>query len=135
MRGADQAFTSPAGVCFRPGDGGLDNEVECARPHSSQSVGPATLAVSPGGDPPSAARFTELASAACAPLVDPYLRQSHFDGASVGSGWHLIADESWRAGTRTTTCLVRFVDAAGNPKDVAGVLAPGSAAVPGTVAT
>ncbi|MCK9893560.1 septum formation family protein [Frankia sp. AgB32] len=135
VRGADQAFTYPAGTCFRLDGEGRDVEVDCAQPHHAQSVGPATLADIPGGEPPSQARFTELASAACGPLLDPYLRQPRFGGAVVNRGWQVLADESWRAGTRATTCTVRFSDAAGNPKEAVGVLTPAASTAPGTVAT
>ncbi|MCM3882778.1 septum formation family protein [Frankia sp. R82] len=135
VHGADQALVFPAGTCFRRDEQGLQQEVNCDRPHTDQSVGPAALAGLPGSELPSPSEFDRMAAAACAPLHAPYLRQSRFGGATVTAGWHLLNAESWRAGTRSITCLVRFTDAADQPKEVTGRFTPGAVTEPGTVAT
>ncbi|MCM3920474.1 septum formation family protein [Frankia sp. AiPs1] len=135
VRGADQAVTYPAGACFRGGSDGKDEEVPCTEPHLAQSVGAVMLANTPDGAPPSEERFNELAAGACAPLLAPYLKQPQFGGAVGQGGWHLIPAESWRAGTHTTTCTIRFTDAAGNPTDVIGTFTPGAGTGSFTAAT
>lgn len=135
VHGADQTWVFPAGTCFRRDEQGLQQEVNCDQPHIAQSVGSATLTGPPGSEPPSPSEFERMATAACAPLHAPYLRHSRFGGAKVTAGWHLIRAESWRAGTRSTTCTVGFTDAAGQPKEVAGLLSPGATTPPGTIAT
>ncbi|EFC83843.1 septum formation family protein [Parafrankia sp. EUN1f] len=132
VRGADQAMIFPAGTCFRHAADELDDVVPCEEPHHTESVGTAVLPDTVDGAPPSAERFDELAEAACAPRFAPYL--GHGNGARGNGGvvvqgnWHLIRPESWRAGTRSTTCLVGLVDDMGQAVATTGRLDPANPA-------
>ncbi|MCK9904019.1 septum formation family protein [Frankia sp. Cpl3] len=122
VRGADQAQVHAPGTCFRDSDGSL-TVAPCDSPHHAQSVGNARLPDTSDGQPPSSALFSELAAAACAASTAPYLGPGPADTVFQES-WHLIRAESWRAGTRTTTCTVRLVDANGQLQETSGLLAP-----------
>ncbi|WP_018635375.1 septum formation family protein [Parafrankia elaeagni] len=122
VRGADQAHAHPPGTCFRGGDGS-STVAPCDSPHHAQSVGSARLPDTADGQPPSSTVFSELAAAACAASTAPYLGPGPA-GAVFQESWHLIRPESWRAGTRTTTCTVRLVDANGQLQEMSGLLAP-----------
>ncbi|KPM51091.1 hypothetical protein CcI49_10220 [Frankia sp. CcI49] len=131
VRGADQAQTFPAGTCFREVADQQDDVVPCEGPHHFESVGTAVLPDSADGAPPSVERIDELTDAACSPRFAPYL--DHGDsrgngGVVVEVSWHRIHPESWRAGTRTATCLVGLVDGAGRPVETTGRLDPANPA-------
>lgn len=123
VRGADQAMTYPPGTCFRHTTDDTREEVSCQEAHHTQTIGTVTLPDTADGAPPSSEVFEDLAQAACAPQVAPYLGQ-HFDGATARGGWHLIHPESWRAGTRSTNCAVSFIDQAGDEVETTGPLSP-----------
>ncbi|WP_241832043.1 septum formation family protein [Parafrankia soli] len=123
VRGADQALTYSPGTCFRHRVDNHQDQVPCDQSHHTQSIGTATLPDTTDGGPPSPERFDELAKAACMPHVAPYLAHD-FGGAAAQGGWHLIRPESWRAGTRSTTCTVGLVDQAGKEVETTGPLSP-----------
>ncbi|CAI7978424.1 Septum_form domain-containing protein [Frankia sp. Hr75.2] len=121
-RGADQSMTHTAGSCFRrAGDDGLV-EAPCELPHHAQSVGAVSAPETPDGAAPSDTWLNEKLGPRCGDLAAPYLEIGRFDGALVEPQWNLIAPESWRAGSRRTTCFIGFADEAGSPMTVTGVM-------------
>ncbi|ONH60671.1 hypothetical protein CcI49_10225 [Frankia sp. CcI49] len=105
-----EGWVPAVGTCFSD-DAGHLTETSCAAPHNLQSIGAVTVPGTPPGDgPPSDSWLDEQASQLCADLAAPYLRTDRFDSASLTPQWNPIDPESWRAGTRRTSCYVGFVD-------------------------
>ncbi|MCK9930393.1 septum formation family protein [Frankia sp. Mgl5] len=121
-RGADPSVTHAAGTCLP--DAGEDGFVEapCDTPHHVQSIGVVSAPETPDGAVPSDAWLNEQLGTRCDNLADPYLAIGHFGGALVEPRFNLIAPESWRAGSRRTTCFVGFADKTGSPMTVTGTM-------------
>ncbi|WP_230205146.1 septum formation family protein [Parafrankia elaeagni] len=121
-RGADQAVIHTAGTCFRQTDEGRLVEVPCDTPHHTQSMGAVSAPETPDGSVPSDAWLDEVLGTQCADLVEPYLKIGRFGDALVEPQWNPIAPESWRAGSRRTTCFIGFADKTGSPMAVNGAM-------------
>ncbi len=118
--GADQSFVYPTGPCLRRENDGLFGEVPCGAPHHAESVGPLTAPETDDGAPPSDTWLDARLGPRCAELAAPHLEVGHFGDALVNAQWSRIGPESWRTGTRRTTCFVGFTDEAGSPVPVTG---------------
>lgn len=89
------------------------DEVPCADTHHAQSIGPVTAPETADDEPPSDAWLSEKLQPQCEALAVPYLEIGRFGSAFLEPRWSLIEPESWRVGTRRTTCYIGFVDGAG----------------------
>jgi hypothetical protein len=116
VRGADQSFTYPAGACILdPGQDGA-KVVSCAGPHQYVATGDVHLAATANGAPPADSVY-ELQ---CLTVARTYLGASWQPSDTVQAGWFPIQPESWKAGSHTATCAIRYVTAAGEPRTVTG---------------
>lgn len=118
--GADQSFVYPTGTCLRRESDGLFVDVPCGTPHHAESIGPVTSPETGDGAPPSEAWQNERLGAQCMSSAARYLEVGHFGDALVNAQWGLLRPESWRTGTRRTTCFIGFTDDAGSPVPVTG---------------
>ncbi|WP_052914542.1 septum formation family protein [Protofrankia coriariae] len=122
VEGADQARVYPPGTCLELTTTETKGEIPCGAPHQAEVTGTATLPNTSDGQPPSEAAFEELARSRCQAVATRFLGRPFRDTETMQvSALHLAA-ESWRAGTRTITCMIIFVDGRGGFAAVTGAL-------------
>ncbi|WP_322752766.1 septum formation family protein [Frankia sp. Cas3] len=135
VEGADQAWVYPAGTCLELTETENKGEVPCSAPHQAEATGTATLPNTSNGEPPSDTTFADLVGTRCDAVATQFLGRAFARTSTMQVGWLTIAADSWRAGTRTLTCTIRFTDAAGRLAAVTGELTRGATAGAGTVMT
>ncbi|WP_322767814.1 septum formation family protein [Frankia sp. Cr1] len=135
VEGADQAWIYPAGTCLELTETESKGEVPCSAPHQAEATGTATLPNTSNGEPPSDAAFADLVGTRCDAVATQFLGRAFARTSTMQVGWLTIAADSWRAGTRTLTCTIRFTDAAGRLAAVTGELTRGATAGAETVTT
>jgi hypothetical protein len=113
VEGADQAWVFPAGTCLKMTESQVEGTIPCTSPHQAQSVGTATLPNTPDGHAPTDTEQEALAEPRCTAVASQFLGRTFQPSATMQIGWLPIRPESWRAGTRTLTCTVEFIDSAG----------------------
>jgi hypothetical protein len=114
-RGVDQSFIYPAGYCLEEGTDHT-TVVSCAAPHNAVAIGNIQVQPASDGGQPAAA----VPEAQCDAVARAFAGASFQPTDTVRVGWFSISAGSWRAGSRTTTCTVDYVTAAGQPRDVTG---------------
>ncbi|WP_239334299.1 septum formation family protein [Frankia sp. CiP3] len=129
VEGADQAWVYPAGTCLQLTATETKGQVPCAVPHQAEVTGGTTMPGAANSEPPSEAAFDELMGSRCEVAARRYLGRPFQETSTMRVGWLHLAAESWRAGTRTATCMIYFFDASGQPAAITGALSHAGGAV------